>query len=173
MKNGPASLFLCSEILKFQLFLFNYSSWWILEFEGFFLLQFFVFYVLYNLSHKNSYVTKSWWSTRGGVLVGYRIPRKKSPSPKNPHPQKTPIPWIWRISEMKIPRFSKIPNLRDKIGDFLRIFFWGFSIGIGIGDWGSSKNPIPKPPLVINPWVPGLAHFWTDKSEIVFRAPEG
>ena len=39
-------------------------------------------------------------------LVGYPIPRKKSPSPKNPHPQK--------IQGIKIPRFRRIPNQRDK-----------------------------------------------------------
>ena len=46
-------------------------------------------------------------NSRGGFLVGYPIPRKKSPSPKNlqsPDFQKSPIPGN------KNPQILKIPN---------------------------------------------------------------
>ena len=55
---------------------------------------------------------------KGRFFVGYLIPRRKSPSPKNPGDKKPQSPGILQI---KILRFSKIPNSRDKNPQSLKI----------------------------------------------------
>ena len=74
--------------------------------------------------------------------MGYTIPREKTPSQKIPGDKKSreiPDP-----GDINRPQKSQnpIPNW---------IFFWDFLPKMN--NWGSPKNPIPKPPLDVNSYL--------------------